>query len=163
MPDSRARQPFPHRVTAMPAIELPQELGGCAKLIGRDAGLDTDAVNTDLGQLTDEVRVAAALLTIGVAVDVHISAHDINLHRGRLLQPALHSEIELAQLFLDQRMSGGIETDQPPERDEVLYHHERVAPFGGHWSSQRSQGAGHRFSSAPASRAAPTSARFQNL
>ena len=156
-------QALTHGVATVPAIELPQELGSRAQLLGRHAGFDADAVNADVCQFGDEVRVGAALMAVGVAVDVHVAAHDVHLHRWRVFEPTPHRDVQFAQLVLDERMSGRVESNEPSQRDKLLHHDQRIgATLGDCGRVHGRRGSTHRFSTAPASRAARTSGRFQN-
>ena len=68
-----------HGFTASPAVEAPEKLRRRAQFRLCHAGLDTDAVDTDVGEFRDQVRVGATFLAERIAVEVHITANDVDL------------------------------------------------------------------------------------
>ena len=100
--------------------------------VARSSAADTPASMRMLWipmSVSSVIRCAcvAALLPIGVAVDVHVAAYDVDLERRRLCQSALNRRsrvLEASPRSVDGRW---IQANEPPQRDEVFHHEQWIA------------------------------------
>ena len=93
-----------------------------------DARADVDAVDAEVGQLAEDLGLRLAVLTEGNTVEVGRPMDHVDAQRRRRADVPLHAVVELGELLLDGRMSGGVEPGQTAQADESLEQGDRIDP-----------------------------------
>ena len=100
--------------------ELPEELRERMELLLRDARTDVDAVDSELGELVEDMSLGFALAPERDAVEVRRAVDHIEFQGRRILEMLLDGAVDLTELLLDRRMAGGIHAGQATEADEAF-------------------------------------------
>ena len=79
-----------------------------------------DAVDPELGELVEDMRLGFALASERDAVEVRRAVDHVELQRRRILEMLLDGAVDLAELLFDRRVAGGIHAGQATEADEAL-------------------------------------------
>ena len=137
-------------------FELPQEFRHPPQLLAVDALVNVNAVDTEIGQLLNDLRVGLLVATERHAIEKHIAVDHVDSHRRPGAQMLLDGVLELANLLRDHWMSGGIRAGEPAQAGESLEDRQGIE------CRQRSGDGCHRFSSSRALRATRTTDGFQN-
>src|SRR5581483_11833311 len=107
-------------------LELPQERRHPPQFLAVDAFLDVDAVDPQVGQLLDDLRVGLLVATEGDAVEEDVAVDDVDPDRRPGLQMLLDRILELADLLRDHRVTGGIRAGQPAKAREPFQDGQRI-------------------------------------
>ena len=86
----------------------------------RDAWTNVDAVDPELRELVEDMRLGFALASERDAVEVRRPMDHVELQRRRILEMLLDGAVDLTELLFDRRVACGIHARQATEADEAL-------------------------------------------